>query len=486
MSILTVGILVGGYKLFLQTLEQWLLSSSALWILMIVSLIAFISPLVNPSNQPWLVEKFYSTTQLPPWVETTPKPDTQKASKQPISSEEDTKCLELYFKLLDELRQKLLTLGGGIVGIRTLILGLHKFEQSKKEERNKRFHEAIALLGNQASDTRIGGLVSLERLMQEDPTTMGERIVSLLVSFINNRGQYASKTDDKSYFYPADTTSIAKPEGFTPSHAPYEDIKLAFQILAERALPEPVEAKINFDFPDIDHSLFYSPNWNLYHAYVGKDKQNKQNTKGKHFIKANLQGVDLQGADLYEAKLQDAKLQEANLQKADLRRANLQGANLQEARLEGADLQWAKLQGADLFLVKLQSAKLQGAKLQGANLQEATLYEARLEGADLQGADLQWAKLQGANLQMAELQRTELQSANLKGSDLQHTNLQGSALQGTNLQYARLQNAYDGYNDEGELIRLTFEALRDRGILWDEETIFPDWKRYGQDGTPLT
>ncbi|MFM7468321.1 MAG: hypothetical protein ACKO37_02325, partial [Vampirovibrionales bacterium] len=161
-----------------KRIEEALLSSVSLWVFLVITLVCFFTPLLFPTLQGDFVNRFYSTSNTPTWVKV-PK--------------EDSANLNLYFRLLDELRQRFLALGIGVIGIRTLILSLHRFEQtraefaqtkaefeqSKKEERNKRFHEATKLLGEGTSDVRIGGLISLEQLMKEDPSTMGERIVNL-------------------------------------------------------------------------------------------------------------------------------------------------------------------------------------------------------------------------------------------------------------------------------------------------------------------
>ncbi|MFM7469729.1 MAG: pentapeptide repeat-containing protein [Vampirovibrionales bacterium] len=593
------------WKQLIIWLEQFLLSTLILWVLIATALLSLSVPHFFPELQKDLVNYFYSTNALPTWVKMpeaqSPNPQAKLGTqKKHTNNTQPYQSLALYFKLLDDLRRAVLTFVGGLIGVRTLILSLHKFEQTKKEERNKRFLDAAKLLGEGTSDVRIGGLISLEQLMKEDPSTMGERIVNLLVSFINNRGQYASKTNTESYFHPLavaqreaiengrtltekEITSLQATSqaelGFTPSHPPYEDIKLAFQILAERDLSQEIENKLDFDFSNIDHSLFHAPTWKLHKVYTGSKKLNS--AERKRFVKANLQGANLQGAnlqmanfqeaylrgaelqeanlqmanlqkaDLQGAKLEKANLQEANLQKAELQMAelqmanlqgaklqiaNLQGAKLQEANLQKADLRFANLQGADLLRTNLEGAELQGAKLQeanleGTNLEGAYLREANFQGAELQGANLQGANLQGANLQKAKLRRANLQEANLQetnlqkadlrfanlqgadlwradlwranlqeanlqGAELQEAHLEKANLQGTNLQEANLQGtnlqetdlwradltrAFDSWNK----IPLTAENLIDRGIIWSEETIFPDGKRYDSDGKPI-
>jgi hypothetical protein len=98
-------------------------------------------------------------------------------------------------------------------------------------------------------------------------------------------------------------------------------------------------------------------------------------------------------------------------------------------------------------------------------------------------AKLQQANLQVADLKWADLQRADLKWADLQEADLKWANLQGANLQVADLKWADLQEAFNGEDDNGEPLALTFEDLKTQNIIWDERTVFPDGTGRHPDGT---
>lgn len=224
-------------------------------------------------------------------------------------------------------------------------------EKEARAERSALYQKGVELLANTTTDGRMGGLFLLEQLLKEHPDEMGKRVVMTLAGFINNRAQYASKTDPESYFHPKRRTkNQALTEGFTPSHPPYEDIKLAFQILAERSLPRNIEETLRFNFPDIDHGLFRETSvrhprestilWNLYQVYTGSSTwKNTPNAEWRSYVGSDLAFFkELREAQLLGANLTNATLECSDLSKACLTFANLTDTNLSGTSLYGADL----------------------------------------------------------------------------------------------------------------------------------------------------
>ena len=112
---------------------------------------------------------------------------------------------------------------------------------------------------------------------------------------------------------------------------------------------------------------------------------------GKHFRRANLEGIDLSKADLNNANLHRASLRETDLWQTQLYDADLSGAWLNNARL------WqSNLSNTNFWQARLHNVNLRGANLVGASLNEAHLPHADLREADLQEADLQGAVLTDA------------------------------------------------------------------------------------------
>ncbi|MGW3623206.1 pentapeptide repeat-containing protein [Streptomyces sp. NPDC000880] len=170
-----------------------------------------------------------------------------------------------------------------------------------------RYVEAIKLLGSSSLTQRLGGIYSLERIMN-DSERDANTVVEVLAAFIRK----PPRADDEV--------------GAATSKPPVsEDVQAAVTVLAR--MPE-----------------------------------------GRPGTPVNLAGSDLRGAKLERANLALWDLRFADLYKANLRWSEAVGANLEGANLEGANLYGADLQGSDLSEANLVDANLWGAKTREAVL----------------------------------------------------------------------------------------------------------------------
>ena len=92
------------------------------------------------------------------------------------------------------------------------------------------------------------------------------------------------------------------------------------------------------------------------------------------------------------------------------------------------------------------------------SLQHAQLPHANLEKAGLHGADLRWANLHGVNLKGAHLHAATLEGEEFDPADLRGANLYEADIKGAHLDAPHL-----------------------RGVIFDEETVLPDGRRWTPD-----
>ncbi|WP_017652119.1 pentapeptide repeat-containing protein [Fortiea contorta] len=323
----------------------------------------------------------------------------------------------------------------------------------------ERFIAAIAQLGHEKIETRIGAIYALERVAQDFPKEHWT-IMEILTAFIREnapiRQPVAAKQEDSP------PISFAKHKGAAHSPQPldlnfYEespkirtDIQIALTVIGRRnSLQDRENQKLDLRHIDIKRADLLGAN--LEQADLRESDLSGVDLRGSNLCKADLEGAKLSGSILYEANLLHTNLHAANLCWANLNRANLQGANLRAANLYGASLRTANLQGANMYKTNLQQATLKvanlsGAKLflanlQGAKLGKANLHMTGLIGANLQGANLNGANLCEANLNAAKLQQAEIYFADLSEASLTEADLYQAILIGANLSRAILYEA---------------------------------------------
>ncbi|MBV1939893.1 pentapeptide repeat-containing protein [Streptomyces sp. BV286] len=177
-----------------------------------------------------------------------------------------------------------------------------------------RYVEAIKLLGSANLAERLGGIYSLERIMN-DSKRDAKTVIEVLAAFV--RSHSSTKVEEVGNDVP-------------PNERITEEVQAAITVLTRR--PE--------------------------------------NTKGipVSLIGAKLRGVQLESGDLTRW----------DMRSTDLSQANLQLAQATGAHLEDADLEAAYLYRTDLEGAYLSNARLTGTNLWGAKLREATLFHTDL------------------------------------------------------------------------------------------------------------
>ncbi|MFD5292439.1 pentapeptide repeat-containing protein [Streptomyces rochei] len=280
----------------------------------------------------------------------------------------------------------------------------------------ERYVEAIKLLGSGNLHERLGGIYSLERIMN-DSERDHRTVIEVLSAFVRTPPQSGSRPNRGSGGAVDDEPS------------------------------EPLDVLV----PDVMAAL----------TVLGRQPA------GRGHLVTDLRGVCLTGATLQDVDLSDANLQGADLTGARLDTVALTGAHLAAATFTGADF-WdtdlshavapkadftgthvvgtrftntvltdAVLIGADLTDIDLSHASMTGADLAGALLMKAVLRHAQLEHADLSGAKLEGADLTGADLVGANFADADLTGALLAGTNLAHADLTDADLAGADLGSAR-------------------------------------------------
>lgn len=238
----------------------------------------------------------------------------------------------------NDARGRLLTLGAGLIATgalaftaRSYTLSRRTYELTEQSQVTDRYTKAIAQLGDDKLDIRIGGIYALERVARNsvrDFTT----VMEVLAAFIREHSREPWPERPRRKLRPSPSRTSG----------PRPDVHAALIVIARRD------------------------------------------------IKNDRWGIDLTGANLAGAKLSRMPLKWAKLD-----RAILTGANLGQTDLTQASLKKADLREASLFMAHLMQAHLDDADLTGASLHDAELQRARLSGANFSKADLFGADLSG-------------------------------------------------------------------------------------------
>jgi uncharacterized protein YjbI with pentapeptide repeats len=295
----------------------------------------------------------------------------------------------------------ILAAGGLLLG---LGIGWRRLEISRELRTHERFARAVEQLAGERSDgsprteTRLGGIYALERLLADSEREYWP-VMEVLTAYVRENA----------------ALTVAERSTASGPLRPSADIQAILAVLGRhRPHAQAVERRL-----------------------------------------LDLRETDLRGANLSGCRLGGVTLQAANLDKVDATRAILSHSNLREAHLAGASLTGADLQGASLARVNLEGARLNGANfkgadLSGANLRGADLWEANLKGCNLKDADLRGADLSQCNLEEAILWRADLQDAVLTDAALSETHLERANLAGAiGLTW---QQGEDAYTDENTIL----------------------------------
>ncbi len=302
-------------------------------------------------------------------------------------------------------------------------------------------------------EVRLGGLYSLQRIMQDSPRDE-ETIAKIFYAYVRENAKR-----DKIKIEIIDTP-------------PREDVQTALDIIkkfneewGEQGKNISDDSRINFSrtclkaysLKDIDFSYAILESIDLASLQLVET----------NFYYSNLSGADLSGAELIDI----------NLSNANLFCANLSGANLYNSNLIGVVLAHAILSNTGLYDVDFASADLSSINLSGAvvyrtSFHASAVYNANLSGADLSHSDLSYANLSGANLS----------GANLSSSNLSYVNLSRANLSGADLSTAEnlIQEQID--KAKGDKKTKLPEDLK-RPDSWKKK---PTTKKIKKEKNPLT
>jgi hypothetical protein len=204
----------------------------------------------------------------------------------------------------------------GLAALGSLAVTTRTYRLTQQGQLTDRYTKAIAQLGDDKLDIRLGGIYALERIAvdskRDHPT-----IVEVLSAYVRERTAH---------------------------------VQLVRQASRRTAHPRTLIRK---------------------QKKLGVDVQAALTVLGRLPHRAGVRRADLREANLAGAWLRDANLAEAWLRRADLTGAWLRRADLTGAWLRRADLTGANLRGADLTEANLGGADLTEANLGGANLTKA-------------------------------------------------------------------------------------------------------------------
>jgi uncharacterized protein YjbI with pentapeptide repeats len=286
----------------------------------------------------------------------------------------------------------------GLAALGSLTVTARTYRLSLQGQLTDRYTKAVAQLGDDKLDIRLGGIYALERLAvdsKRDHPTVVEVLSAYVRERTRSRAAPRVRPPGRRTAYPLKLTTKLEPLAV--------DIQAALTVLGRL----PTRPRVNrADLSDANLTKADLRNLTLTGANLSGAQLVGAALSNTNLTGANLRGADLTEAHLYKATLTKADLFEADLTKAyfweaDLTEAYLYNATLTEALLGRANLTEADLSDANLTKagfgeVHLTRARLHSATMTGANLWRADLTEADFWRADLTGAGLHEAVLTGA------------------------------------------------------------------------------------------
>ncbi|GLP70412.1 hypothetical protein TUSST3_70330 [Streptomyces sp. TUS-ST3] len=259
----------------------------------------------------------------------------------------------------------------GIAAVIALIFSFASVQQahdtlrlSEQGQITDRYTDAVANLGSDTVDVRLGGIYALQRIMT-DSSRDQSTVVRVLSGFVRVHAPQSAKT-----------TSVYRPGG------PPSDVTAALEVLVMRESHKDGTAFVDLHEADIRTTDF-----------------------------ARFWRKDRRAPDLSEADLRQADLTGSDLSGADLRGANLESAVPNQVNFTGSNLSHANASLADLRVSDFTRANLTGADLRASQLVRASLFNANLTGARMDSADVRDTSFLDANLRNVSLSETDLTEA---------------------------------------------------------------------------
>ncbi|MFE2736235.1 pentapeptide repeat-containing protein [Streptomyces sp. NPDC059349] len=286
-------------------------------------------------------------------------------------------------------------------------------ELTREGQVTERYVEAIKLLGSGNLHQRLGGIYSLERIMN-DSDKDHRTVVEVLSAFVRTPVSASSIRHTV-----AGCSDGTDPER-EPRDIPAPDVAAALTVLGRQP------ARDKPAVPDLRGAR-------LAGAVLRDISLEEANLQGAVLTAAVFEGVLLFGAHLASATLTGAVFRASDLSQVIAPGADLNGVNVENSVFTNAVLTTARLTGADLAYTDFRHANLTNANLTGADLVKAKLQYACLEHADLSGAKLEGADLTHTDLVRARLTEADLTGALLDQANLAHADLSDAILDGVDL-----------------------------------------------------
>ncbi len=245
-----------------------------------------------------------------------------------------------YLKAITDTRATLVQAFGGVAVLIAAVVGALTLRHNvrahagtlavaQRGQVTDRFTRAVAQLGSEKLDVRVGGVYALEQIARDAPD-LHPPIIEILTAFVREHAR-------------------RRPGGrWTKTGHPTSDIEAIFGVLKRR--------ETSLDRGDID---------------LGHTDLSGLDLSGISLVGANLTGTCLSMVSLEHANLSRASVFFADLGAADLNSANFQNARLRQVQMNGA----TSMVGTDFSHATLVEIYLDGA----------TLDEANVTGADISG-----------------------------------------------------------------------------------------------------
>jgi Pentapeptide repeats (8 copies) len=190
-------------------------------------------------------------------------------------------------------------------------------EADRQRRITESFSKAIEQVGSDKTETRLGGIYTLERISHESGADYWT-VMETLTAFVRERARW-KKPDASASETMAVFCEDKRPSTTQTNHEPATDIAAVLSVIIRR------------------------------------DKKNRDRERIENW-RFDLRGSDLRNALFMGAHLEGANLSEAHLERTNFVTARLEGANLSEAHLERADLSGAHLERAYLIAAYLEGA----------------------------------------------------------------------------------------------------------------------------------
>lgn len=235
-------------------------------------------------------------------------------------------------KLEDDTRKTFAQIVGGIVILLGLIFTYNTFRLQQDTYRlqqegqyTDRFTKAIAQIGDEKLEVRLGGLYALERIAKDSPKDHWT-VIEVISAFIRER---AKKREEaiKNTEINSNNNLNNNTDSQNKSSKIATDIQAALTIIGRRKIEQDSKTEridlSRTDLSNADLSNADFSNANLYNVNLSK---------------TNLTNTNLSGAFLFNSDLSFSKLFYTNLNKADIGEVNLDHVQLVGVDLRGTIL----------------------------------------------------------------------------------------------------------------------------------------------------